>query len=52
MEIHYPGDNEASRILENKLLELMSYSAKFQEDFKAEKGKWKEVQTKVKRLER
>lgn len=48
MGIHYPSDNEASRVLAHKMLELMSYSAKFQEDFKAAKMEWKEHQTKAK----
>lgn len=48
MGIHYPSDNEASRVLAHKMLELMSYSEKFQEDFKAAKGEWKDVQVKAK----
>lgn len=43
MGIHYPSDNEASRVLAHKMLELMSYSAHYQQDFKAAAAEWQSL---------
>lgn len=43
MGIHYPSDNEASRVLAHKMLELMSYSAHYQQDFKAAVAEWQSL---------
>lgn len=43
MGIHYPSDNEASRILAHKMLELMNYTAHYQQDFKAAASEWQSL---------
>lgn len=43
MGIHYPSDNEASRVLAHKMLELMSYTAQYQQDFKAAVLEWQSL---------
>lgn len=48
MGIHYPSDNEASRVLAHKMLELMTYNAQFQQDFKEAVTEWKGANTAVK----
>ena len=40
MGIHYPSDNEASRNLAHKMLELMMHNSVFQQDFKAAAAEW------------
>lgn len=40
MGIHYPSDNEASRVLAHKMLELMTYNAQFRQDFEAAAAEW------------
>lgn len=40
MGIHYPSDDEAARVLAHKMLELMSYSAKFQQDYRQALAEW------------
>ena len=41
MGIHYPSDEEASRVLAHKMLSLMWENPAFQKDFAAAKSEWK-----------
>ncbi|MEL6252532.1 MAG: phosphatase PAP2 family protein [Bacteroidota bacterium] len=41
MGIHYPSDEEASRVLAHKMLSLMWENPEFQKDFEAAKSEWK-----------